>query len=138
MHVDFTRAWNAFQALVNSLIASLPNLALALLILLLFLFIGKWARWGVAKITLRKHHPSNVAILLGRLLNVIVVIVGVLVSLSVLLPSFKASDLIQVLGIGGVAIGFAFKDVFQNFLAGILILLNHPFRVGDNIKIDSY
>src|SRR5262249_39133780 len=46
-----------------------------------------------------------------------------------------ARDLIQFLGIGTVAIGFAFRDVLQNFLAGIILLLTHPFRIGDEIAL---
>ena len=42
-------------------------------------------------------------------------------------------NLAGTLGVGGVAIGFAFKDIFQNFLAGILLLLTKPFNVGDQI-----
>lgn len=46
--------------------------------------------------------------------------------------------LVSILGLGGVAIGFAFKDIFQNLLAGILILLRHPFRVGDEITTGDF
>jgi small conductance mechanosensitive channel len=46
----------------------------------------------------------------------------------------SAADLFNLLGIGGVAIGFAFRDVLQNLLAGILILLTRPFRIGDQIR----
>src|SRR5262249_57963599 len=49
-------------------------------------------------------------------------------------PSFHARDLIQILGVGGIAVGFAFRDVFQNFLSGILLLLAEPFRIGDEIE----
>ncbi|WP_437126717.1 hypothetical protein [Planktothrix tepida] len=45
------------------------------------------------------------------------------IALSIIIPSLKAGDLVQLLGISGVAIGFAFRDILQNFLAGILILL---------------
>src|SRR4051812_24156415 len=131
MYIDFNRAWLSIQSLINAVIASLPNLILALLVLVLFMFLGKWAKWAVQRITHRAHRNRNLAVLLGRLVHIVVIVVGVLVSLSVVLPTFKANDLIQVLGIGGVAIGFAFKDIFQNFLAGILILLNRPFRIGD-------
>ncbi|HYE73646.1 MAG TPA: mechanosensitive ion channel family protein, partial [Blastocatellia bacterium] len=48
------------------------------------------------------------------------------------------SDLIQLLGIGSIAIGFAFRDIFQNFLAGILILLTEPFRIGDQIVVNEF
>jgi small-conductance mechanosensitive channel len=53
--------------------------------------------------------------------------------LSVALPTFKTGDVVQLLGIGSVAIGFAFRDILQNFLAGILLLLTQPFRIGDQI-----
>ncbi|MCY1440424.1 Small-conductance mechanosensitive channel [compost metagenome] len=43
----------------------------------------------------------------------------------------------SALGIGSVAIGFAFKDIFQNLLSGILILLSEPFRIGDDIIVNN-
>jgi small conductance mechanosensitive channel len=55
-----------------------------------------------------------------------------------LLLTFQAADLIKILGIGGVAIGFAFQNILQNFLAGLLLLWAGPFRVGDEIKLDTY
>jgi small conductance mechanosensitive channel len=42
------------------------------------------------------------------------------------------------LGIGSVAIGFAFKDILQNWLAGLLLLIRRPFRVGDEIVVNGY
>src|SRR5579859_5636717 len=61
-----------------------------------------------------------------------------MVSISIVAPSFQVADLIKILGIGGVAIGFAFQNILQNFLAGLLPLWSQPFRVGDEIKIDAY
>jgi small-conductance mechanosensitive channel len=66
------------------------------------------------------------------------ILVGFLVAFSVVAPSFQAADLIKVLGIGGVAIGFAFQNILQNFLAGLLLLWAEPFRIGDEIKLDSF
>jgi small conductance mechanosensitive channel len=42
------------------------------------------------------------------------------------------------LGIGGIAIGFAFRDIAQNFLAGILLLLTQRFRIGDQIIVSGF
>ena len=53
-------------------------------------------------------------------------------------PSFKPAQLISILGIGSVAIGFAFRDIFQNFLAGIIILLTEPFTLGDQIIVGNF
>ena len=63
---------------------------------------------------------------------------GFLVGFSIAAPSFQASDLIKVLGIGSVAIGFAFQNILQNFLAGLLLLWTEPFRVGDQIRLDNF
>jgi small conductance mechanosensitive channel len=52
---------------------------------------------------------------------------GLLVAISIVSPSFQASDLIKILGIGGVAIGFAFQNILQNFLAGLLLLWGSHF-----------
>ena len=50
-------------------------------------------------------------------------------------PSFHAADLIKLLGIGTVAIGFAFQNILHTFLAGILLLLQEPFCLGDFISV---
>ncbi|HLL96908.1 MAG TPA: mechanosensitive ion channel family protein, partial [Spirosoma sp.] len=52
--------------------------------------------------------------------------------------SFKPGDIIAGLGITSVAIGFAFKDILQNFFAGLLILWRRPFRVGDQIRVNEF
>jgi hypothetical protein len=56
-------------------------------------------------------------------------------SCSRIAPSFQAADLTKVLGIGTVAIGFAFQNILQNFFAGIRLLLQEPFRLGDFISV---
>jgi small conductance mechanosensitive channel len=66
------------------------------------------------------------------------VLVGLLLAMTVAFPSFTAGNLVSSLGIGGVAIGFAFKDIFQNFLAGLLLLVTKPFNVGDEIRFKEY
>jgi small-conductance mechanosensitive channel len=65
-------------------------------------------------------------------------VVGTLVAVAAAFPGFTPGNLISALGIGGIAIGFAFKDIFENFLAGILILVTRPFRIGDQIIYSHY
>lgn len=50
----------------------------------------------------------------------------------------RPGDLIAGLGVSSVAIGFAFKDILQNWLAGVLILLRQPFSVDDQIRVSDY
>ena len=76
--------------------------------------------------------------MLGRIAGGVTVMLAFIVAASIAFPSVSAADLFNLLGIGGVAIGFAFRDVLQNLLAGILILLTRPFVIGDQIKAGSY
>jgi small-conductance mechanosensitive channel len=66
------------------------------------------------------------------------VLLGLLGALAIALPSFNAGELVQLLGISSVAIGFAFRDILQNLLAGILILLTEPFKTGDQIIVNDF
>ena len=60
---------------------------------------------------------------------------GFLVVITIVLPSMRPVDIFASLGVGSVAIGFAFKDILQNWIAGFFILIRRPFHRGDQIKI---
>lgn len=112
----------------------LPNLFAGLLILILFAIIAYALKRSVDAYFQRKDRID-----LGRLLADVAfwafLILGFLVALTIITPSLKPVDLISGLGIGSLAIGFAFKDILQNWLAGLLILLRLPFRRGDQIEV---
>ncbi len=120
------------------ILAILPLLGIALVIFLLFFFAARWARGLVRRVSERHEQHQNAALLLGRLAQIAILALGVLIAITIVFPSFQPGDLITLLGIGGVAIGFAFKDIFQNFLAGVLILLTRPFEVGDQIVVGDF
>ena len=62
---------------------------------------------------------------------------GVLIAITIAFPTITPGKALTALGVGGVAIGFAFKDVFENFLAGILLLIREPFSVDDFIECEG-
>lgn len=77
---------------------------------------------------------ESLARALGHLTRFAIVLGGWLTAAVIVFPSVKPSDVLTFLGFGGVAVGFAFKDIFQNFLAGLLLLFRQPFRLGDQIR----
>jgi small-conductance mechanosensitive channel len=125
----------AGERIVNEIISLLPNLVLGLLIFILFLIAASVARSLTQRVALRRFPRQGLALLLARFAHTGIVLIGFLIAVSVIAPSFQAADLIKVLGIGTVAIGFAFQNILQNFLAGILLLLQEPFRLGDFISV---
>lgn len=124
--------------MIDQVIASLPNIIIAAVLVVLFGVLASWMRSLVGSGVEKSGHSRHLGILIGRVVHAMVFVLGLLVGLSVVFPTFQASNLIQLLGIGGVAIGFAFKDIFQNFLAGILMLLSKPFLVGDQIAFGGF
>jgi small-conductance mechanosensitive channel len=117
-------------------VAMLPKLALAVLIAAVFFSIGGRLSGLIARrIRCRKGRPeANVLILVEKSLRLLLVGLGIFLALSIVVPSLKFHDLIALLGIGGVAVGFAFRDVLQNFFAGVVLLLTRAFEVGDRIE----
>lgn len=133
-----SQALNILSESAASFIATIPNLLVALVIFyVIYRLSTPLAR--LVRSTLRRAKRSrNLCILAGRLTRWSVVFAGFLVSATVALPSFRPDELISLLGIGSVAIGFAFRDVLQNFLAGILILLTEPFKIDDQVVVGDY
>jgi small conductance mechanosensitive channel len=138
MHQYLYKSWQTVQGMIEKFFLLLPQLVLGIIVFVIFVLIALAVRWLVERFSQRYQHARNLGLVLGRLAQAVVLIFGLLVAATVVAPSFHTADLIKVLGIGGIAIGFAFRDILQNFLAGIILLLHEPFRLGDQIKIDEF
>ena len=136
MNSTVEKFWQAEHHMVETFIDRLPAFAVGVLVFVLFyglsLAVDRVIRNNIPK------RRQNLGVVFARLFGGATVLLGFLVAFSIVAPSFQAADLIKVLGIGGVAIGFAFQNILQNFLAGLLLLWAEPFRVGDEIKLDTF
>lgn len=138
MNIDISKAWLTIQSWINSTIVLLPNIVVALIVLVLFFLLGKVVRRTIINLTGRYERSHTVGLVIGRLTVGIITIIGFFIALMIVIPSITAGQLVGALGVSSIAIGFAFKDILQNFLAGILILLTQPFKIGDQIVVNSY
>ena len=121
---------------VNGAIQLLPNLVVAIIVFGLFYIAARIARNIIANKIINEDNPS-LSVVLGGLVKWVLLIAGFLFSATIVVPSLNIGSLVSSLGIGSVAIGFAFKDILQNWLAGMLILLKQPFKIGDVIAVGS-
>ena len=123
---------------VNEMVAGfvrmLPQLALALVVLILAWGIAHLVRSLTKKIASRAGLRPSLVALFVTLAGILIWLFGILVALAVLLPGVNAGSLLTVVGFSSIAIGFAFKDIFENFLAGILIMMRKKMRIGDHIE----
>lgn len=131
-------AWDSANHIITSFIRVLPDLVLAVVVFGIFVVLARICKWLFSRIGASRHMRRNAAILLGKLVQLIVLIAGFLVAIPIISPSFTFGNLITTLGISSVAIGFAFQNILQNFLAGILLLLHEPFEVGDHITVTGF
>ena len=118
-------------------LAQLPNIIAGLLLLLLVWYGSKWVARAVGAAANRRHRP-DLGALLGSLARISLIILGVLVAATIIFPTVKPGDVFASLGVGTVAIGFAFKDILQNLLAGLLLLIRRPYKRGDQIVVKDY
>jgi len=130
--VSVATIWETLDNMIDGLLDRLPFIVVGVVVFVIFYFLAGFARRLIRSSTKEKK-SANVGRVLGRLAQWVLIFVGLIVAVAVIAPSITPGKLLASLGVGGVAIGFAFKDIMQNFLAGILILLRQPFEVGDQI-----
>jgi small conductance mechanosensitive channel len=138
MEIDFSPAIDQIEAMVTSVVQSIPNIVVALLVFFLFILLGRFIRGVVTRAAKRYRRHNNLSIVLGRLAQWIASLIGLLIAFVIVFPNFSPADVIGLLGVSSVAIGFAFRDILQNFIAGILLLITEPFRIGDQIVVGDY
>lgn len=134
---DLDTALKQVDSWVDGAIHLLPNFCVALVVLLVFYLLGNFFRLLVQR-HLTRRSRDNLGEVLGSLIKWAVVFAGLLLAATIVMPSLKPGDLIAGLGVGSVAIGFAFKDILQNWLAGLLILIRQPFSVGDQVEVSGF
>lgn len=131
-------AYTTIDKIMDSFWERVPYICIALVVFIIFWLLTKLFKLFIRKtLENRTYTRQNLVLVLNRVGTTFIIFFGFLIALVIAIPGFTPSQLIGALGIGSVAIGFAFKDIFQNLLSGILILLSEPFRIGDDIVVNG-
>lgn len=131
---DFTAQLSSYY---DRVISSLPTFIVSIILTIVFAFILYFVRKNLMKLIRRKaEDPLLVNFLNGaiRSINMIVILLLFLVFIG---KSDVAAGLFGAAGLSAVVIGFAFKDIAENFLAGVIMAFKRPFRVGDTIMTEG-
>jgi len=121
----------------HSIVAILPNLAIALVVIFITWLVARSATKIADKLTNRTSLRPDLQNLIETLVRVGVWIFGLLIAAAVAIPGFTPAGLIAGLGVGALAIGFAFQDTFENFLAGVFVMLRDKMQIGDVIEVEG-
>nr|WP_218948848.1 MULTISPECIES: mechanosensitive ion channel family protein [unclassified Acinetobacter] len=134
----YNDAYSTIDKFVDAFWERLPYLCIALVVFSIFWLLSKLFKLFVRKaLTDRSYTKQNLVLVLNRVGSSAIIFIGFLIAMVIAIPGFTPGQLMSALGIGSVAIGFAFKDIFQNLLSGILILLGEPFKIGDDIIVSG-
>ncbi len=123
----------AFKHYADRFIDHLPDLITAVVFLVITVLLARLVRRGVEAALRRTSTETYVNLLVAKLAYFGVMILGVVVALS--LGGVNLGVLVGSLGLATVALGFALQDIVSNFVAGIVLLLEHPFTRGDQIAV---
>jgi small conductance mechanosensitive channel len=134
---------STLQSVVNSLLADimtfiesyLPKLIVAVIIMVVASYLARMAGQLVKRALTRRKADAGVTTLLVNLTRWSIIGTGLFFSVSLFT---NVSSLLTALGLVGFAVSFAFQDVLKNLVAGIIILIQHPFNVGEAVFLNGY
>lgn len=128
--------WTRIIGIAKDAIGSLPMLLIAMLVLFIFWWLGRWLakRQSFYRRISANYFISN---LLGQIVNIVVLGAGFLVALVILDATSLVKTLLGAAGIVGLAIGFAVRDTVENYIASILLSIRNPFSINDLVRIDT-
>ena len=119
---------------IDSILKGIPNLIMALLIFVLSIYFAGVISNALQRILKARQAPEGISNLLGQSVRWTLIVIGTITALQ---RFFDVTAFLAGLGILGFTVGFALQDVMKNFAAGIILLLQQPFKVGDAIGVTS-
>ena len=125
-------------ALLVEALSVLPGVVLAIIVLLLTRSFADLVRRGTRKAAGKAIKSLSLQTLLVQVSYAAAWAAGILLACILAFPDVGVTELIGLLGLGSVAIGFAFQDIFKNFLSGVLLLLQEPFSLRDEIVVEGF
>jgi small-conductance mechanosensitive channel len=119
---------------VGALARQIPTFLIAVLIIVFFVWLSQW----VTRIFRRGERFSprldpSLKLLIEQLITVFIIVFGVAVAFGIIGVSF--ATILATFGVAGLIVGFALKDILENFVAGVLILWRRPYEVADQIQV---
>lgn len=118
----------------DHLIALLPRLALGLLVLFIFLVIARIARKRFTGRLKSRLDDPLLSSFIDNAIQITNIILAIVLFLYIIGQIGIVASIIGAAGVSAIVIGFAFKDIVENFLAGVILAFNRPFRMGDVIE----
>lgn len=138
MNEALSSALSEVQTWISALVNHLPEILSAIVVFVIFIVLAKALRALTKRIMDRMVDNEAVKHLIATIVSVSVISLGLFLALGILQLDKTVTSLLAGVGIIGLALGFAFQDIAENFIAGVLITLRKPFAIGHLIESNDY
>lgn len=126
--------WGKLMGWAEALVEMLPNLAVAILIVLFFAILARLAQRFVGRVLERISSNDQIASLAGTTARIATLCLGLFLALGVLELEKTVTSLLAGVGVVGLALGFAFQDIASNFMSGVIMAIRRPFELGETVE----
>ncbi len=109
----------------------------ALVVAVVALLIARAVRGVTMRALARNRAQANVTVLLGNLAQLTVITIGALLILAIYTQG-AFGWILTSFSVVGIVIGLSLQDILKNFFAGVWVLVERPFRIGDSIEVTGY
>lgn len=138
METFFSDLADNLQNYYNSLVVLLPKLVLALLVFTFLFYLANRSRKFVSRRLAKEMDDLLLVKFIARLVKITLVVVALLIALKILGLTDIATGIITGASVSAIVVGFAFKDIGENLLAGVMLAFNRPFRIGDVVELSGH
>src|SRR5256885_4355551 len=109
----------------------------ALIVAAITLLIARGVRGATMRMLARNRAQANVTILLGNLAQLVIITVGILAIVAIYTRD-AFGWILTSFSVVGLVIGLSLQDILKNFFAGVWVLVERPFRIGDTIDVTGF
>jgi len=127
---------DSVESILTTFVDSLPRIGVAVVVVAVGFVLSRLLRFVLVRVFTGRQTESFARVM-SKVAGYIFLFVAILVAIAVAFPSVKPVDLLAGLGFFSVAIGFAFQDILENTLSGVLLLFRQPFESGDQIEVQG-
>lgn len=128
---------NRIEVYYHAFLKSVPRIGLGIVIVVIGILLAGWVTSILQKKIKQKSHDQLMSNFLAKAIKLVLIIAVILMALHAAGLSSIAGALVATAGASAIVIGFAFKDIAENFLAGVILAFNRPFHVDDTVQIEN-
>ncbi|MFH4966668.1 mechanosensitive ion channel [Gaetbulibacter sp. M240] len=128
------KLWDKLNGWVDAIILKLPNLILAILIMVLFLFIAKGIKKFLYRFLLSRVSQKSIQDMISKIVYVSIILLGFFIALGVLNLNKVLTSILAGAGVVGLAVGLALQGTLSNTFGGVVLSFMPNIRINDFIE----